>query len=57
MRLSETQDERVFGWILRVEGIPEAAEHFLIFVLIFLGHDHKRSHSEAVFGPRLPTLF
>ena len=41
MCLSETQHERVFGGVVRVEGLAEAAEDFFVFVLVFFGEDDE----------------
>ena len=39
MCLSQSQYERVFGGIVRLERFTESTEDFLIFVLVLLGED------------------
>ena len=48
VRLSQAQDERVFGGIVRLEGLAKAAEDFFVLVLVFLGEDDESGGSEAV---------
>ena len=48
MGLSETEYERFFGGVGRVEGLLETAEDFLVFVLVFFGKDDEGGGSEAV---------
>ena len=48
MRLGQAQDERVFGGIVRLEGLAKAAEDFFVFVLVFLGKDDESGGGEAV---------
>ncbi len=56
--LGEAQDERVFGRVVRLEGLAEAAEDFLVFMLVFLGEDYERCRGEAVLqGVQAAALF
>ncbi|HYI96111.1 MAG TPA: hypothetical protein VEX68_21385 [Bryobacteraceae bacterium] len=48
VRVGQAQDERVFGRIVRMEGLAKAAEDCFVFVLGFLGKDYERGRSEAV---------
>jgi hypothetical protein len=48
MRLSQAQDERVLGHIMRLEGLAKAAEDFFVLVLMLLGKDYERGGGEAV---------
>ena len=48
MRLGQAQDERVFGRIVRLEGLAKAAEDRFVFVLVFLGQDDESGGSESV---------
>ncbi len=58
MGLGEAQDERVFGRVVRLEGLAEAAEDFLVFMLVFLGEDYERCRGEAVLqGVQAAALF
>ena len=58
MRLGEAQDERVFGRVVRLEGLAEAAEDFFVFMLVFLGEDYERGRGEAVLqGVQAAALF
>ena len=49
MGLGEAHDERVFGRIVRLEGLAEAAEDFLVFMLVFLGEDYERCEVRPCF--------
>ena len=48
VRLGKAQDERVFGGIVRLEGLAKAAEDFFVFVLVFLGEDDESGGGESV---------
>ena len=48
VRMGQAQDERVFGGIVRLEGLAKAVEDCFIFMLVFLGKDYERGGSEAV---------
>jgi hypothetical protein len=56
--LGEAQDERVFDGVVRLEGVAEASENFLVFVFVFLGEDYERCGGEAVLqGVQAAALF
>ena len=42
VRLSKADHKRVFGDVLRGEGFAEAAQEFIVFVLVLLGEDDER---------------
>ena len=56
--LGQAQDERVFGGVVRLEGVAKAAEDFFVFMLVFLGEDYERCGGEAVLqGVQAAALF
>jgi hypothetical protein len=61
MSLSEAQDERVFGGVVRLKGFAETAENFFVFVLVFLGEYDESRSAESVLersqAAALPALF
>jgi hypothetical protein len=48
VRLSETQNERMFGATVRLERLDEAPEDFVVFMQVFLGEDDKGGRGEAM---------
>jgi hypothetical protein len=44
----QTQDERFFGGVLRLERVGKAAENCFILVLLFLGEDDESGGTETV---------
>jgi hypothetical protein len=44
----QTQDERFFGGVLRLEGLGEAAENCFVLVLVFLREDYESGGTETV---------
>jgi len=48
VRLGQAEDERVFDRALRLEGVAEASEDFLVLVRILLGEDDESGRREAV---------
>ena len=58
MRVRQAQDERVFGRIMRLEGLAKAAEDLFVFMLALLGEDYERCGRQAVLdGVQAAALF
>ena len=58
MRLGQAQDERVFGCIVRLEGLAKTAEDVFVLVLVFLGQDDECGGGEAMLeGIQAAALF
>jgi len=56
--VGQAQDERVFGRVVRLEGLAKTAEDFFVFMFVFLGEDYERCRSEAVLqGVQAAALF
>jgi hypothetical protein len=58
MGVSQAQDERVLGRIVRLEGLAEAAKDFLVLMLVLAGKDYERGGGKTVLqGIRAAALF